>query len=168
MWRIGCASIPATIYLFISYVAFYLWDGTNGDSHVAVYPLFTIWSFYSPNIFKSWVFSMTFPIWMVVTNPKYFVKSVEGRLAVIGYLVGVLEFAFLVETGSKLWYASFAWEMTSGMLLVWVVAAAKLLMLTYDTEQKPWRNIVVLVGWGLLTIHLFNGFYYINPFVYII
>lgn len=168
MWRIGCASIPATIYLFISYAAFYLWGGTNEDSHVAVYPLFTVWSHYSPNIFKSWVFSMTFPIWMVVTNPKYFVKSVEGRLAGIGYLVGVLEFAFLVETGSKLWYASFAWEMTSGMLLVWVVAAAKLVMLTYDTEQKAWRNIVVLVGWGLLMIHLFNGFYYINPFFYIL
>lgn len=168
MWRIGCASIPAVVYLLISYAAFYLWGGTNEDSHVAVYPMFTVWRIFSPNIFKSWVFSMTFPIWMMINSPKYFVKSVEGRLALIGYFVGTLEYAFLVETGSKLEYCSFAWEMTSGMLLVWVVAAAKLIMLTYDTEQSPWRNIVVLVGWGLLTLHCLNGFYYINPFVYII
>lgn len=168
MWRIGCASIPAVVYLLISYAAFYLWGGTNSDSHVAVYPLFTVWGHYSPNIFKSWVFSMVFPLWMALTNPKYFVKSVECRLALTGYLVGTLEFMFLVETGSKLWYASFAWEMISGMLLLWVMAAAKLVMLTYDTEQNPWRNIVVLVGWGLLMIHFFNGTYYINPFNYII
>lgn len=168
MWRIGCASIPSVIYLLLSYAAFYLWGGTNADSQVAVYPPFTVWKIFSPNIFKSWVFSMTFPIWMAATNPKYFLKSVEGRLALIGYLVGTAEYALLVETGSKLEYCSFAWEMTSGMLLVWVVAAAKLVELTYDTEHNVWRNIVVLVGWGLLMIHLFNGTYYINRFNYII
>ncbi|MDE7045335.1 MAG: hypothetical protein K2O97_10065, partial [Acetatifactor sp.] len=168
MWKIGCVSIPSVVYLAISYAAFYLWGGTNSDSKVAVYPMFTAWSIFSPNIFKSWVFSMVFPIWMVVTGPKYFVKNVEGQLALTGYLVGTIEYAFLVETGSKLAYCSFAWEMISGMLLVWVVAAAKLVMLTHDTEQSAWKNIVVLVGWGLLVIHLFCGFYYINPFNYII
>lgn len=111
---------------------------------------------------------MTFPIWIFLTNPKYFLKSVEGRLACIGYLVGTAEFSLLVETGSKLDYGSFAWEMTSGMLLVWVVAAAKLVELTYDTKHSAWRNAVVLVGWVLLMIHLFSGTYYINPFNYII
>jgi len=168
MWRIGCASVPAVSYLLISYAAFYIWGGTNSDSKVAVYPIFTVWSIFSPNIFKSWVFSMVFPIWMVAANPKYFVKNVESQLALTGYLVGTLEYAFLVETGSKLEYCSFAWEMISGMLLVWVVAAARLVMLTYDTKQSTWRNIVVLVGWLLLMIHLFNGTYYINPFNYII
>lgn len=168
MWRIGCASIPAAVYLLLSYAAFYLWGGTNSDSKVAIYPPFTVWSIFSPNIFKSWVFSMTFPIWMVIANPKYLVKSVEGRLALIGYLIGTLEYAFFVETGSKLEYCSFAWEMTSGMLLVWVVLAAKLVELTYDTKQSMWRNIVVLVGWGLLALLFFNGTYYINPFNYII
>lgn len=168
MWRIGCVSIPSVIYLAVSYAAFYMWGGTNADSRVAVYPIFTAWSMFSPNIFKSWVFSMVFPIWMVATSPKYFFKSVEGQLALTGYLVGTTEYAFLVETGSKLTYCSFAWEMISGMLLVWVVAGAKLVMLTHDTEQSAWRNIVVLVGWGLLVIHLFCGFYYINPFNYII
>lgn len=168
MWRIGCAAIPSVVYLLISYAAFYLWGGTNSDSKVAIYPIFTAWKIFSPNIFKSWVFSMAFPIWMIATNPKYFVKNVEGQLALTGYLVGTLEFAFLVETGSKLEYCSFAWEMVSGMLLVWVVAAAKLVMLTYDTEQSAKRNMAVLVGWGLLMIHLFSGTYYINPFNYII
>ena len=168
MWRIGCASIPAAIYLLLSYAAFYLWGGTNSDSKVAIYPPFTVWSIFSPNILKSWIFSMTFPIWMVIANPKYFVKSVEGRLAFIGYLIGILEYTFFVETGSKLEYCSFAWEMTSGMLLVWVVAAAKLVELTYDTKQSVWRNIIVLVGWGLLVILFFNGTYYINPFSFVI
>ncbi len=168
LWRIGCASIPAVIYLLFSYAAFYMWGSNHSDSSVAVYPIFTAWSIFSPNIFKSWVLSMAFPLWMLAAGPRYFVKNVEGQLALTGYLVGTLEYAFLVETGSKLEYCSFAWEMTSGMLLVWVVAAARLVMLTYDTEKSTWRDIVVLVGWGLLMIHLFSGTYYINPFNYII
>lgn len=168
MWRVGCASIPAVVYLLFSYAAFYLWGTNHSDSSVAVYPIFTAWSIFSPNILKSWVHSMLFPIWMIATGPKYFVKNVEGRLALTGYLVGTLEYAFLVETGSKLEYCSFAWEMTSGMLLVWVIAAARLILLTCDTKKSKWRDMVVFVGWGLLMIHLFSGTYYINPFNYII
>ena len=35
---------------------------------------------------------MCFPIWMVLTNLGYFSKSEEGRLSVLGYAFGVLEF----------------------------------------------------------------------------
>ena len=168
MWRVGCACIPSVIYLLFSYAAFYLWGGTFSDAKVAVYSPFTVWHIYSPNIVRSWVHGMAFAIWMVAAQPKYFLKSVEGRLALIGYLTGTLEFIFLVEAGSKLECASFAWEMTSGMLLLWVVAAARLVVLTYDTERSVWKNIAVFGGWGLLMIHLFSGTYYINPFNFII
>lgn len=168
MWRVGCACIPSVIYLLFSYAAFYLWGGTFSDAKVAIYPPFTVWHVYSPSIKKSWVYGMAFAIWMVATGPKYFLKSVEGRLALIGYLTGTTEFVFLVEAGSKLECASFAWEMTSGMLLLWVVAAARLVVLTYDRSHSVWKNMIVFGGWGLLMIHLFCGTYYINPFNFII
>lgn len=168
MWRVGCACIPSVIYLLFSYAAFYMWGGTFQDAKVAIYPPFTVWHIYSPNILRSWVHGMAFAIWVVATDPKYFLKSVEGRLALIGYLTGTTEFIFLVEAGSKLECASFAWEMASGMLLLWVVAAARLVVLTYDTERSVWKNIAVFGGWGLLMIHLFCGTYYINPYNFII
>ena len=168
MWRIGCASIPAVLYLLVEYAAFYLWGGTNDDAYVAIYPFLTAWHIYSPDVPRSLRLSMAFPFWMVLTNLVYFWKSVEGRLAMAGYAVGTLEFCFVVETGDKLGHLNFSWPMMSGMLLLWVVSGARLIALTGKSGGKIGTRIIVMVGWILLSIHMFSGLYYINPYQYII
>lgn len=168
MWRIGCAAIPAVLYLIFQYSAFYLWGGTNEDAKVAIYPLLTAWHLYSPNVPTSILISMLFPIWMGITNPTYFIKSVEGRLAAIGYAVGTMEFSLFVETGNKLGHLNFSWPMMAGMLLIWVICAAKLVELSCNAKPGKWTNIKIVVGWLFLGIHLFSGLYYINPYEYII
>ena len=168
MWRIGCASIPAVLYLLLEYAAFYFWGGTSKDSSVAIYPFLTAWHRFSPDVPRSIRLAMAFPIWMIITNLKYFFKSVEGRLALIGYATGTMEFSFFVETGSRLEHLNFAWPMMSGMLLLWVISTAKLIGLTAAPAKHKGNTIVVLVGWILLTVHFFSGLYYINPGAFII
>lgn len=168
MWRMACAAIPSLLYLLLEYAAFYFWGGTNSDAHVAIYPFLTAWHIYSPNVPKSIILSMAFPFWILLTNWKYFLHSVEGKLSVIGYLVGILEFSFIVETGFKLSHLNFAWPMISGMLLLWVISAARLVYLTVAAKSGIWNKITVTVGWLLLSIHLFSGLYYINPYAYIL
>ena len=168
MWRIACASLPAIIYLLFEYAAFYLWGGTNDDASVAIYPFLTAWHIYSPDVPRSIRLSMAFPLWMGFTNLKYFCKSVEGRLALIGYMTGTMEFSFFVETGFKLGHLNFSWPMQSGMLLLWVICAARLIALTaYPTAHKR-STVIVLGGWILLFVHFISGLYYINPYAYII
>lgn len=162
MWRIGCASVPAILYLFMEYAAFYLWGGEKEDS-IAIYPFLTLWHMISASVSRSLRLSMAFPFWMVVTNPRYFWKSIEGRLSIIGYIVGTLEFSFFVETGERMWDLNFAWCMMSGMLLLWVVSAVRLIVLTGNTDKKRGDILLVTIGWILLSIHLFSGLYYINP-----
>lgn len=168
MWRIGCASIPAMLYLLLEYAAFYFLGGTDPDSHVAVYPFLTAWHSVSPNIPKSLVLSMAFPFWMCLTNWKYFWNSVEGKLCLLGYAVGTLEFCFFVETGSRLWHLNFAWCMMSGMLLIWVMAAARLVHITIAPGPGRWGRAEVAAGWMLLSLHFFSGLYYISPYQYLI
>lgn len=168
MWRIACASVPAVLYLLLEYAAFYFWGGTDEDASVAIYPFLTVWHLFSPDVPRSLRLAMAFPFWMVITNLKYFLKSVEGRLALIGYVVGTLEFSFIVETGLKLLHLNFAWPMMSGMLLLWVVSAAKLIGLTTNPDEHKGNTIVVLVGWILFSVHFFSGLYYISPNAFII
>lgn len=168
MWRIACACIPALLYLLVQYSAFYLWGGTNEGASVAIYPFLTAWHLYSPDVPISILISMLFPIWVVLTNPMYFIKSVEGRLACVAYAVGTMEFSFVVETGDKLGHLNFSWPMMSGMLLLWVIAAMKLVELTYAAKPGKWSAIKVSVGWFILGLHVFAGLYYINPYQYII
>lgn len=168
MWRLACACIPSLIYLGLEYAAFYFWGGTNEDAKVAIYPFLTAWHVYSPNVPKSILLAMSFPIWMLIMDWKYFLHSVEGRLSVIGYVVGALEFSFFVETGFKLTHLNFSWPMMSGMLLFWVIAASRLVERTCDTSHSGFRTVEVTVGWFLLTLHLFSGLYYISPGHFII
>lgn len=168
MWRIACACIPSLLYLLFEYLAFYYWGGTNEDSQVAIYPFLTAWHLFSPNVPRSIRLAMAFPLWMVLTNLKYFFKSVEGRLSLIGYATGTLEFAFFVETGDKLAHLNFAWPMMSGMLLLWVISTAKLIGITANPSEHRGDSIVVLVGWILLLIHFYSGLFYINPTAYVI
>ncbi|MCM1190082.1 MAG: hypothetical protein NC541_12395 [bacterium] len=168
-WKMALASVPALLYLALVYVAFYHWGGIDRyETHVAVYPFLTVWHLYSPDVPTSLILSMSFPFWMVLTNWKYFLRSVEGRISVIGYAVGTLEFSFIVETGYRLSQANFVWPMLSGMLLLWVTGAAYLVHLTLSPESGKWRRTVIVVGWLLLFVHLFSGLYYISPNTYII
>lgn len=168
MWRIGCASIPALLYLLLEYFAFYFWGGTNDDASLAIYPFLTAWHIFSPDVPRSLRLAMAFPFWMTITNLRYYFQSEEGRLSLIGYAVGTLEFAFIVETGEKLAHLNFGWPMMSGMLLLWVISGARLVALTAKPHSRRWNLIVITVGWILLAIHLFSGLYYINPYQYII
>lgn len=168
MWRIACASIPSGLYLLLEYAAFYIWGGTNEDAQIAIFPFLSIWHIYSPNVLRSIRLAMAFPIWMFITNLKYFIKSVEGRLALIGYAVGTLEFAFIGETGYKMAHMNFAWPLMSGMLLIWCISAAKLIGITGKPAEHKGSAVVVLVGWILFLIHFFSGLYYISPGAYII
>ena len=168
MWRMACTTIPALLYLLAEYAAFYFWGGTNPDAHVAIYPFLEAWHIYSPDVPKSVILSMSFPIWIVATNLKYFVDSVEGRLSFIGYAVGTLEFCFVVETGDRLGHLNFAWAMMSGMLLIWVVCAARLVQITAASRPGRWQSVKIIFGWMLLSLYLFSGLYYISPGQYII
>ena len=168
MWRIACASLPAIIYLFFEYAAFYLWGDTSDDVGVAIYPFLTGWRIYSPDVSRSLRLSMAFPLWMGFTNLRYFCKSVEGRLALIGYATGTLEFSFFVETGSRFTHLNFAWPMMSGMLLFWVISTARLIGITAAPGEHKGNTAIVLVGWILLFVHFFSGLYYISPDAFII
>lgn len=168
MWKMAAACIPSIIYLLIEYAAFYVWGGTNADSKVAIYPFLTAWRLCTPNVFKSILLAMMLPIFMIIVDCKYFIGSVEGRLSMIGYAVGTLEFAFFVETGSKLEHFNFAWPMMSGMLLLWVIGAAKLGERTCRMITDRKNNFIVIVGWILLTIYMFSGFYALSPYQYLL
>lgn len=142
--------------------------GVGKDASIAIYPFLTLWRMISKSVSRSLRLSMAFPFWMVVTSPGYFWKSVEGRLSIIGYIAGTLEFSFFVETGTRMWDLNFAWCMMSGMLLLWAVSGVRLIMLTRNPGRKKGNAVIVIIGWILLSIHLFSGLYYISPYQYII
>ena len=99
---------------------------------------------------------------MVMINGEYFIKSDWGRLALTGYGVGFLEAALLGEGGGKLAHSDFLWPMMSGMLIMFVAAMLRLLVLERTQADTRGRKLLVAVAWFLFCIHVLYGMLYIG------
>ena len=100
---------------------------------------------------------MCFPIWMLLTNPGYFYKTTEGRLGVLGYLTGVLEFSVLAESGSRKDAGNFAWCMMAGMTIFFAVSVCRLILSTMQKKCGARHAAYVIFSWFLLFLHVYSG-----------
>lgn len=80
-----------------------------------------------------------------------------GKLALLGYLIGVLEAALLGEGGGKLGHGDFLWPMMCGMQLMWTAALLRLLVLEHIRTDTRTKRILVDLVWGLFCIHILCG-----------
>ncbi len=116
-----------------------------------------VWHLYSMNVPTSILLAMFFPIVMCVTNPGFFLKSTEGRLSVFAYATGVLEFSLLKDAGYQMASANFAWCMMAGMVVLYTVSAAKL-MVDSLKEDSTWPHLIyVISSWFFFFLHFYYG-----------
>lgn len=153
------ASLPALATLILLYITFYITGASNRyDTKVVIGPLFDTWHLFSYNVPTSILLAMFFPIWMCVTNPGYFLKSVEGRFAVICYIIGTLEFSIFEESGEMMkMAANFAWCMMAGMVVLYTVSTAFLIKETLRSSKSKGHLIYIIISWFLLFLHMYSG-----------
>lgn len=157
---LGCA-VPALLYIFIQFLAYFIWRRSyGGDGSVIVTKWLEVWSLYSDNVALSVLLGMAFPLFLVLINGEYFLKSIWGRLALVGYGVGFLEAAVLGEGGTKMTHANFLWPMMSGMLLMFVTAMMRLLVLERTQADTKGRRALLTMAWVLFGVHVLYGFLY--------
>lgn len=162
-WKLAVAALPTCAYLLIEYVALFFFGRDQGTSVVLTKPL-EVWHFYSYDVPTSILLGMCFPIWMLLTNLGYFYKTVEGRLSVLGYLIGVLEFSVLAESGTRKDAGNFAWCMMAGMTVFFAVSVCRLMLSTMQQKCGAKHNAYVLVSWFLLFLHVYSGLSLYNVF----
>ena len=164
IWKIACASIPSIIYLLVEYFAFYYWgDETNSSSIIFTKPL-TVWHMLAEDVPTAILLGMCFPLYMLITHPGYFFKSLEGRLALVCYAVGVAEFTLLAESGARMDAANFAWCMMAGMGVFYAVAVVRLILTTLLSKKNKAHIANVMIGWFLLLLHVYSLFSYYHIF----
>ena len=156
IWKIAVAGIPSIVYLLIEYMAFYYWgDATNASSIIITKPL-AVWHMYAIDVPTAILLGMCFPIYMLLTHPGYFLKTLEGKLALVCYAVGVLEFTFLAESGDRMDAANFSWCLMAGMGVFFAVAVVRLILTTLSTRRTKPHIANVMTGWFLLFLHVYS------------
>ena len=166
-WKLAVATLPTCAYLLTEYVALFFFGKEQGISVVLTKPL-EVWHFFSYDVPTSILLGMCFPIWMLLTNPGYFYKSVEGRLSVLGYMVGVLEFSVLAESGSRNDAGNFAWCMMAGMTVFFAVSVCRLTLSTMQLKGGARHAAYVIFSWFLLFLHVYSGLSLYNVFASIL
>ena len=155
-WRLALASLPACAYILTEYIALFFWGTEQGTSVVITKPL-EVWHFYTWDVPTSILLGMLFPIWMLLTNLGYFYKSAEGRLSVLGYAFGVLEFSILAESGSRKDAGNFSWCMMAGMTIFYAVAVYRLMLSTLQEKTGKAHSAYLIISWFLLFLHVYSG-----------
>lgn len=148
------AAAPALLYILVQFLAYFIFGGSYGEggSFVITTP-FEAWRYYSDNIVLSIVLGMAFPLYVILTDAGFFFKNLVGRLALVGYFVGLLEAAFLGEK-EKMDSGDFLWPMMSGMLLLWVVSVARF---TENEEKDIKHRLMYIIGWAIFALHVLYG-----------
>ena len=166
-WKLALASLPACAYILTEYVALFFWGTEQGTSVVFTKP-FEVWHFYTWDVPTSVLLGMLFPIWMLLTNLGYFYKSAEGRLSVLGYAFGVLEFSILAESGSRKDAGNFSWCMMAGMTVFYAVAVYRLMLTSLQEKSGKAHTAYLIISWFLLLLHLYSGLSLFNVFAEIL
>lgn len=156
-----CA-VPSLAYILLQFLAYFFWGGSYGaDGSFTVTGWMEVWSLFSENVILSIALGMAFPLFLVLIDGVFFLREDMGRLALAGYAAGLLEAAVLGEGGGKLSHGDFLWPMMCGMLLMWMAAMLRLLVLERTQAQTTGRRMLVGAAWGLFSLHVLCGLLYL-------
>lgn len=151
------ATLPSLLMIAFEYLAFYKW-GTQYASKVVIGSFLETWHMFAFDVPTSILLAMFFPVWMVVTNPGYFLKTTEGLLSGVCYVVGTFEFAFIQEAGLKQSAANFSWCMMAGMTVLFTTCVAKLIHNTIKKDDSAIHVGYIIVSWVFLFLHVYSGY----------
>lgn len=162
LWML-LAAAPAILYGLLSTIGYFLFGGSYGvsETHLVVTGFMESWKLLSDNIIASILLSMGFPLLMIWLDAKYYVTSTFGRIGVLGYVIGMLESSLLGES-TKLSQGNMMWPMMSGMLLLWIVCSARLVVLERNKQSlSKFVNVMLQIAWGLFTLYVLSGTFYL-------
>lgn len=156
-------ALPSLLFVAIQFLLFFALGGSYGnDGGLIITDFMEVWGLFSDNVFFSVLLGMAFPIYMLLIDGTYFLKSRMGQIAWLSYFIGFLEAAFLGEAGNRITHANFIWPMMSGMLLVWLVSLFRLLSLERTRQDTVQQRILVIIGWCIFTAHVVCGLIFLK------
>lgn len=159
------ATLPSLFMIAFEYLAFYTWGTDQYGSKVIIGEFLETWHTFSPDVPTSICLAMCFPIWMIITNPGFFMKTTEGLLSVMCYAVGTMEFAFIQEEGIKKGAANFSWCMMAGMTVLFTTCVAKLIHNTMQKKDSASHISYIVISWMLLFLHVYSGYTIVSTMI---
>lgn len=160
-----CA-VPTILYVMLSAASYYIiGDIYQGEGSLTLTKWMEVWNMYSENVILSIALGMAFPLFIVLIDGRFFLREAIGRLALTGYLTGLLEAAVMGEEGHRLSHADYIWPMMCGMLLLWMTALLRLAVLERIQTESKWKKMLIYFAWFLFCAHVLCGILYLKDMI---
>ena len=128
--------IPVLLSLLVvAYETSVLYQGGDGDSHVVFTMMYSL-KFWNTHPFASLIQSAAFPLMVLAGTWKELKTDRIYRVSWLIWLVGLLEYLFLGETGERQNHGNFSWGYSFCIFLVFVVCMCKM----YQMLEKEWQQ----------------------------
>ncbi len=136
---------PALLILSAQYLILYLpafksAAVLSGDEGGVSFSFLHVWQHYSDNILLSFLLSVAFPFTAVLFYGKVLFSSRLFLFTLALFVVGILIFACLTETGSRQFHCNFIWQAIVANYLLYWVSAQLFLRHTLKTKNANKMN----------------------------
>ena len=168
--------VPIVIGILIVIAEYYFLYVSTGfsdsDGSVAI-DLLTVWSHYSPSVILSFIGSIFFPLIFIVLYPKLVIKNDLFYYAASLFLISVIMFSVLIETGDRKFDGNFGWQYIITNYFLYLVVISTFLKNLVEKNQFTelkyaillrqliWKDITVLI---VFVFQFILGIYYVFRF----
>lgn len=164
--QLACACLPGFFLLIYQFTSTFGDSSDGGGMKIA---FMEYWRMSSPNVAISILLVISFPLVILCLAIYEKVGQEDLRLAWLMFLVGAVEKAMLIETGSRAAHGNFGWGYSLGCFFIWWVAVKYYLLLFWrkDISKKSWRfkEVFFCVTSVILILHLIGGVFYLYQLV---
>lgn len=158
--KLTAVFLPSLLYI-VKVMLFEFFSPASEDSGGIAFGFFEVWRAHSPFVPLSIILAAGFCLLYMILKNVGIKHKLEIRFILLCWLVGILEFGFIMETGYRKYHGNFSWGYCISLSLMYVFVTAELLT---NILSKPFstKNIGIpeLLTLALFSVQLIQGSIY--------
>lgn len=156
-FKLAMCCIPAFLWMIFSFYLNFISDSAANSGGIA-FSFFDVWIHFSKCIPLSIVLVALFPIVEILIYRKCDsdLNKLGVILGIVTVVVGIAEYAFIMETGDRQYHGNFSWGYNIALGILWTFTTSHLL----DNSDKKDKGTTWGVVCSLFIVHFICGMYY--------
>ena len=155
LFLMGCSIIPSGLYMILLHTSEFSEGEQFGEEHKVIFDIAHVLNY--EHLWAAVIFGIAFPLLVFCMCRRKF-KDDRYRFILYIFVMGVLQWALIGETGTRGNFGNFAWGRIFGSYMITLAACAAALEMIYDKSSKETRfrkvrlaAVGVVLIWSVLS-----------------
>lgn len=159
----GLAVIVIEYYLIFKQGHISSTVNSNTGAAVVIAP-FSVWKYYSPNIFVSFITSAFFPLVYILFTKGRVVRNKMVSFSLLNYAGAVAVWVLFAEEGSRKYDANFCWQAIIASYLLFLTLLIQFVKDRGSKKISQWQQYII--GGAFLLHFVWGVFYWVKIIIF--